>query len=96
VFIGAAHQHQHPPPHTHTHTYTNPNTDDFWVRLSCGKDGRVVVEAQGQLRLGVGDWGVNPRRNAELLAALRAAAAGGKLPPGTCGAPGEIFTLGVK
>jgi hypothetical protein len=65
------------------------------VRLSCGKDGRVVVEAQGQLRLGVGDWGVNARRNALLLGALRDAAAAGKLPRGSCGS-GEIFTLGVK
>ena len=54
--------------------------DDHWVRLACGKDGRVLVEAQGQLRLGVGDLGVNARRNKALFAALREA----DLPAGAC------------
>ncbi|KIY97449.1 hypothetical protein MNEG_10513 [Monoraphidium neglectum] len=58
--------------------------DDFWVRLSCAGDGAALVEAQGQLRLGVGDLGVNPARNQALLGALRAEARVGALPPGEC------------
>lgn len=49
--------------------------DDFFVRYRCSKKGgEAVVELQGQLRLGVGDAGVNIRRNAAVLAHLRASA----------------------
>lgn len=37
--------------------------DDFMVHLKCSKEGRTVVEVQGQLRLGQSDMGVNARRN---------------------------------
>jgi len=38
--------------------------DDFMVGLTCDKDsGKVLVEAQGQLRIGKRDLGVNSRRN---------------------------------
>lgn len=43
-----------------------------------------ISQVQGQLRIGVSDWGVNAARNAALLASLRAAAADGKLPSGSC------------
>lgn len=69
-----------------TTTYLRTRADDVYVRLSCGRDGRVTVESQGQLRLGVGDLGANARRNAGLLGALRAAAADGSLPAGSCSA----------
>jgi len=48
--------------------------DDFFLSYRC-LEGEAVVELQGQLRLGVGDAGVNTRRNAAVLAHLRAAAA---------------------
>ena len=65
-----------PPPHA--------TADDFWVRVSCADDGRAVVEAMGQLRLGVSDVGVNADRNAALFAGLRQAVARGALPAGKC------------
>jgi uncharacterized protein (DUF1499 family) len=37
--------------------------DDFLVGLRCDEDGNAVVEAQGQLRIGQSDLGVNARRN---------------------------------
>jgi hypothetical protein len=45
--------------------------DDVFLRYSCSRGGSAVVETQGQLRLGVGDMGVNVRRNADLLRFLR-------------------------
>jgi uncharacterized protein (DUF1499 family) len=54
------------------------------VRVSCADDGRAVVEAMGQLRLGVSDVGVNADRNAALFAGLRQAVARGALPAGKC------------
>lgn len=49
--------------------------DDLFVRLSRvqqtgGGSSSVLVETQGQLRLGVGDMNVNAARNAALLSAL--------------------------
>jgi uncharacterized protein (DUF1499 family) len=42
--------------------------DDFMVGLTCDKEsGKVLVEAQGQLRIGKSDLGVNFRRNKRLL-----------------------------
>lgn len=37
--------------------------DDFLVGLRCDEEGHAVVEAQGQLRIGKSDLGVNARRN---------------------------------
>jgi uncharacterized protein (DUF1499 family) len=54
--------------------------DDFMVGLRCGAEGVTIVEAQGQLRLGQSDLGVNARRNQRFFDALGAA----KLPAGTC------------
>jgi uncharacterized protein (DUF1499 family) len=60
--------------------------DDVFVRLSCNaKTGAVLVEAQGQLRVGVGDMEVNVKRNAALMVAMKAAVEGGQLPAGPCG-----------
>ncbi|GBF95251.1 hypothetical protein Rsub_08282 [Raphidocelis subcapitata] len=70
--------------HARAVTFVWGFADDVWVQLSCGADGRALVEAMGQLRLGVSDLGVNAARNAELFAALRKAAAGGQLPAGKC------------
>lgn len=79
----------HPcPPHASTLPPAS-HTDDFWVQLSCGDDDRTVVEVMGQLRLGVGDLGVNPARNQLLLGAMRAEAAAGKLPSGLCSGGGK-------
>jgi hypothetical protein len=58
--------------------------DDLFVSARCDAEGRAVVEAQAQLRVGRSDLGVNRRRVAALVAALEAGA--GALPPGTCGA----------
>eukprot|EP00882_Tetradesmus_deserticola_P030103 GHRQ01033775.1.p2 GENE.GHRQ01033775.1~~GHRQ01033775.1.p2 ORF type:complete len:157 (+),score=36.15 GHRQ01033775.1:258-728(+) len=61
--------------------------DDVFVRLTCDAEtGTVLLEAQGQLRVGVGDMDVNVKRNAALLAAMQAKAAGGQLPAGPCSA----------
>ncbi|KAF6251862.1 hypothetical protein COO60DRAFT_579237 [Scenedesmus sp. NREL 46B-D3] len=61
--------------------------DDVFVRLSCDADnGAVLLEAQGQLRVGVGDMEVNVKRNAALLAAMEAEVKGGQLPAGPCSA----------
>ena len=54
------------------------------MRLSCGDDGRVIVECMGQLRLGVGDLGVNAARNTALLQALRSDALSGRFARGAC------------
>lgn len=72
-----------------------PAKDDFWVRLTCGGDGRVVVESQGELRLGVGDWGVNPARNTALAGSLRRAALDGAMPKGRCHASGGDGAAGA-
>jgi uncharacterized protein (DUF1499 family) len=59
--------------------------DDVFVRLSCDAEtGEVLVEAQGQLRVGVGDMGVNVKRNAALIAAMDADVKHGQLPAGPC------------
>lgn len=62
--------------------------DDFMVGLTCSKgDGgasETVVEAQGQLRIGKSDLGVNARRNQRFFDSLQAAAA--EMPSGACGA----------
>jgi hypothetical protein len=47
--------------------------DDFFVSWRCTLLGEAVVELQGQLRLGVGDAGVNVRRNAAVLGHLKGA-----------------------
>lgn len=61
--------------------------DDVFVRLRCNADsGAVLLEAQGQLRIGVGDMDVNVQRNAALMAAMKAAAQAGQLPAGKCSA----------
>ena len=44
----------------------------------------MVVEVQGQLRLGKGDLGVNGRRNQRFMLALSNAAAAGELEAGRC------------
>jgi uncharacterized protein (DUF1499 family) len=56
--------------------------DDLFVGLRCDGEGNSVVEAQGQLRIGKSDLGVNARRNQKLFAAVGAAAGG--LPQGRC------------
>lgn len=49
--------------------------DDVFVHWRCSRMvGEAVVEVQGQLRLGVGDMGVNVKRNAAILAHLKRAA----------------------
>lgn len=47
--------------------------DDLYVRWRCTSLGEAVVEVQGQLRLGVGDMGVNVRRNGAILEFLKRA-----------------------
>jgi uncharacterized protein (DUF1499 family) len=56
--------------------------DDFFVHLTCLDNGKVRLEVQGQLRVGVGDMDVNVKRNAAVLDAMSAAK--GKLPQGSC------------
>lgn len=57
--------------------------DDLFIGYRC-EAGRVVVEGQSQLRIGVGDMEVNPRRLAKLMLDLQAAAKA--LPEGgSCG-----------
>jgi uncharacterized protein (DUF1499 family) len=64
--------------------------DDVFVQLSCNAEsGEVLVEVQGQLRVGVGDMEVNVKRNAALMAALTAQAQAGELPAGRCSAAGN-------
>jgi hypothetical protein len=46
--------------------------------------GVVLVEVQGQLRLGVGDMGVNPKRNRELLRELEKSYKSGRILHGHC------------
>jgi uncharacterized protein (DUF1499 family) len=59
--------------------------DDVFVRLSCNAEtGAVLLEAQGQLRVGVGDMDVNVKRNAALMAAMDAEVKRGQLPAGPC------------
>lgn len=55
--------------------------DDFMVRLRCDSESeRVLVEAQGQLRIGKSDLGVNGRRNRQFFTWL----AQKPLPEGHC------------
>ena len=58
--------------------------DDVFVQLSCSSSGSVVVEVQGQLRLGVGDMEVNVKRNVALMAALEGRGEAGGLAEGSC------------
>lgn len=46
--------------------------DDLWVRVACDDRGLARVEAQGQLRLGMGDLDVNLHRVERLWAHLEA------------------------
>eukprot|EP00775_Hariotina_reticulata_P012236 gene12236-12374_t len=55
--------------------------DDFFLHLTCLDNGKVRLELQGQLRVGLGDMDVNVRRNAVVLDAIGAAK--GKLPHGS-------------
>jgi hypothetical protein len=48
----------------------------------------VVIEVQGQLRLGMSDVGVNGRRNEAFMLALSRAVQQGQIPEGAC-APGD-------
>lgn len=54
------------------------------VWCSCNEEQQVVVEVQGQLRLGKSDLGVNARRNQQFLLALSKAARAGEIPAGQC------------
>ena len=48
------------------------------------RKGVVLVEVQGQLRLGVGDLEVNPRRNRDLLRSLERSYSSGDIENGQC------------
>lgn len=54
------------------------------IRCRCNNASQVVVEVQGQLRLGMSDVGVNGRRNEAFMLALSRAVQQGQIPEGAC------------
>lgn len=58
--------------------------DDLYVSLKCDEQGWTLVEAQGQLRVGKSDLGVNSRRLRRLFDWLD----GAELPEGQCSGSG--------
>ena len=58
--------------------------DDVSIRVKCSSDEEAVLEVQGSLRIGSGDFGVNHGRNARLLHDMKQLQAEGQFPAIAC------------